>query len=57
MTERSEGMSGARAPASRTTMGTGGAAPEQEMSIAMRTGAGAARGAEADSLRWQASYG
>jgi hypothetical protein len=29
MTERSEGMSGARAPASRTTMGHGGAAPEK----------------------------
>ncbi|MEJ7845881.1 MAG: exodeoxyribonuclease V subunit alpha, partial [Acidimicrobiales bacterium] len=32
MTERSEGMPGARAPASRTAMGPGGAAPEKEMS-------------------------
>ncbi|MEJ7845473.1 MAG: DAK2 domain-containing protein [Acidimicrobiales bacterium] len=31
MTERSEGVSGARAPASRPTMGSGGAALEQEM--------------------------
>ena len=31
MTERSEGMAGARAPASRTAMGPGGAAPEKEL--------------------------
>jgi len=35
MTERSEGMPGARAPASRTAMGSGGAAPERGPSEAV----------------------